>query len=789
MPTYRQRHTIYEDGYGTTSVLFVMADTYDNLFAVSGVHLTNVFVIGSVKTDLDFEAGVLAQDELNFNVIEAAAETADDLDAIAFYKQGQDPDVKRYCALFINASDLPTAPEISKAVFIGQMYAEQKGNDVQHHGALWSKAINPLREWQTRAGTFMDSVVDKIELKDLIYGNDDLMVTGIDEAWETAHVADRVGWHKSPSGDPSGARTARFSSIVSLNAVLRLLADNVVATLAAQGLGTYVITFLDADFDWKTSPARYYPLSYGVGGDPSWPSRHVDEYRRNDPFTGDRNPFIIKANDASQLGLGDTQPETSQVWINYRMVKPEGKTEQQFSFLRCKSFTELLYGLATSLGCYVKFYQPTPSDIVITFVPRKDIELPEVFIRDIEAGDINLTVATQKDDNAVYGISGRYAMDGADSFWNDNDLRTASGPKASKRFNDTRKGKAALLTVSPTVVYFWKVEDANWKTYGGGLPMNGVFYVGSTIEAYAASDEGEGIVRSDKGFPTIHTGIYIKTSVNGEFVDPGTDPVWLPAAMVHANIDGVDQNFDSLTEYVNAITARDGKYFKAEYNLTVPYLNGFSTASDGSAPGWENVKAGSKVVLQEDGIDKEFLVIGIERICKEPTTKLRLQYISRMEFSTPAAPSTPQTIEPLDIVSGGDAVPTSSSPTRSYTAHEDIKRGDALVAFYNGSAWRVKRMRAHSDDYDSFIGIALYDAVAGTDVSAQPSGRLVLADYAFTPGQAVYVRSSSLPTLNVSQSLLTGPNSEENMIANIGTADTESSFVIDLFRQTIFEVR
>jgi hypothetical protein len=778
MATFRQRSTYFEDGFGRASVLFVMADSYDALFETVGTKTTGVFEVGSVKEDLDISEGVLAQDELTFDVIESAAVTTDDADAIDFFKAGQDPANKRFVALFLNASDLPTAPEITKAVFIGQMVPEQKGTDVKHHGGLWSTAINALRDWQARAATFMDEVINDISLRDLIYGNEDELVTGIDTTWETANVADRLGWHKSATGDPYGAREARFSQLCSLNALLRVLADNLQQTLIDKGLGTYSITFPDMTFDWTVSPARYQIVDYGSGGAPAWPSRHVQQTMRN---PADRDPFVVKPADQVTLGLGDTTAPDNQIWFSYRMVKPVGKSEQQHSFLRCRTFTELLYGLASSFGCFVRFVQPSEGSIEIHFVARKDMVKPPIYLRDIADADINLSVAGAEDAATPQrGIACRYARDGHDYFYYDNNESTNGGPQPSALMNEVGDGDIALMTVSPTLVYFWLVEDARRFSYYGNLPFNGVFYIGSSIEDYES--------RPDKGQPGLHTAIYVRTVVNGENVSPDTETIYLPAALVHAKVDGLDMTFKSLTEYVNTITARDGQFFTAEYNLKVPYLNGFSPNADGSSSGWEHLQLGSTVILQEDGVDKEFVVSGIERSPADVETNIRLQLISRFAFSTPGDLVAVTAAEPTIVRPFlGDPTRVTDAGSRTYIADESITMGDAVASAWDGVDYRVRRMVAHSADYDAFIGIAMADAAYDEDVLVQSSGRVSVPTYAFAPGDPVYVRTATHPASNVSQDLLTGKTLTEDMIVNIGTADTETSFVLDLFSQIIFE--
>jgi hypothetical protein len=757
MPTFRQRHTITEDFFRPYTITFVMSDTYEGLFATEDVQMTDVFVLEGTSFDYDLASGALAQDELRLNVDESAAETEDDLDAIAFFKAVQDPANPRYCAVFVDTPDLPSAPLTADLLFAGRVATDIKGTDLQHQGAAYSPAINAVREWQARAANFMDEVVDKIPLSDLIYGNIDNGVVGILNTWENANVADRLGWYKSTGGDPYGAREARFMDLVSLSALLRRLADNVEETLANQGIGTYNIYFDDVTFDWAASPARFRLSNYTK----TWKPRHLTS--RSGP------PMIIKADDMHPVGLGDTLSEEEQIWVHYRMVKPVGKAEKDLSFLRCKSFTELLYGLASSFGVLLRFEQPNSTDIHVKFVPRRNDERPEVFFREAQEADIDIGLADNEDSGAarLYGKSCEHAIDGHDTYVIDDGMRFAS-PATTKN----APGEMALVTVSPTLVQFPMAEDAGYYTQWGHLPQNSIFTLGSSREDANA--------RPDKGVIGLHTGIYIRI----ESSLPGATYQWAPVAMVHATVEGQEMHFTSLTDYVNMLRGRDQSFFRAEYNLTVPYFNAFHNGGDVPTVSWKALQLGSVINIEENSVPREFVVVGIERNLAYPETRIRLHRSSRLAFTEPAD-ITADANPVWTSASSDESVTPDTSTTTVYIAGEDIAQGDAVSDATDGEQLTVVRTRPVLAHYGRIVGIATHGADEGDSVAVQGPPKANNEAWQWVPGKRVYVRNAELPNINLTQQPFQGVSG--GMVATLGVADSPTTLLLDLSDQKVYE--
>lgn len=790
MPTtYRQTYTYYEDGYGDVELLFIISDSFAGLFATTGIKYTNIFGIGQSKKDLDISRGVAAQDELQITCSEASIETADDSSAISFFVDGQDPATPRYVALFINTAALPAVPDVADCEFIGQIIPQYKGQDIFHGDVQWSGAINPLRDWDVKASTLIDVSVDiDVPLVDLINGNDDDNITGIDSAWESANVSDRTGYYKS--NEWGATAEARFDGLVNLSALLRKLADNLEQTLLDKGIGTFNIVIADTDFDFMLSPMRFnVQSSFFV------PARKLRVLHWGHPSSP--APYDIRANDEHQFGIGDSYVSTSySPYIHYRIVKPSNDRDKRIGFERYKSFPELIYAVAETLGMWVRFVQTGPTEITITWLPRQSLNNgTQVYIRDAKSGSIDLSLPKVDEATVHKGLSTTYAADSYDRY--EKDGASALRETPSFNLNNQDGGVHPPLTASQTLValvndytdilssmetFYWKYP--RWESNRLALlPHNVVMMLGGVRES------------DDKNTLGATTALYLCVDQNGEHIVGSSEKVFAPIGMIHAAIDSEDKTWTSLCSYVNFLRDRDVGYFETQYDLVIPFINGFSVNSDGSSPSWQNMQLGSRVILEERSTPREFAVVGIERNYKDVTTTIKLHRIGRVAFSPPSSLSTDipgvnpgdETSPPNNGGSLSDALQT------QYVALEDISNGDAVVAISVDNATlktNIRRATANSKDYHRIIGIAQTDGVTGDQIDVRSSGRVACINYNFTKiGSGVYVRTTTHPTLNVSQDLLVEYDSVdgEGMVATLGICDTTTTFILDLSRQHVYK--
>lgn len=777
MPTFRQRYSVYEDGFGVLSLTICLSDTFDGLFATSGTVETNILSIETSSKDFEIANGVAAQDELKLKIDESAIESPGDMDAAAFFVDAQDPATPRYVAVFLNTPDLPSAPAIDDCEFIGRIDANIKGNDLKHHGTMWSVAINPIRTWETSAATFMDVTLEDIDLKDLIDGNEDLDVTGIDEVWEDSHVADRLAYFKSPAGDPHGVREARWEELVNLSALLRKLADNVEQTLADKGIGTYSIVFDDTYFDFAMTPARFRADDASTGG---YKSRVL-------PGSSTGYPFDVFDGDQYARGIGDGFISNDQsVFCHYRMVKPRNDREKRLALERCGTFTEFLYFVAESLGFFVRFYQTAPSVIHVQWISKTSLAGgTQVYIRDAVDGSINLSVTSteQTQETKYIGHSTTFSADGRDLYTK----QGGSFYRETWAYRESQgKGVQPIFTTGVVLANLdFGLKEAG-QTYGVGqndrygfLPHNVRFYKANSL--FGIGPE----LADDKGAPGLTTLLFLKVDQNGEYINGTSEQIFAPVAYVHAMIDGVQKNYISLSGYLNEIRARDAGYFINEYELTIPFINGFSINADGSSASWKHLQLGSRIIIEEQSVEREFIVVGIERNYTDVTTKLKLHRSSRVAFTTPSGLLAPEIGDGGESELSGAGFAIATTTQAFYECSGAVVAGDALVVtgVNLDGITIVRRANANAQDCGHVFALALQDGSEGDIITGQTAGRVSIGTFELTAGSPVYVRTTTLPTCNISQDLLKAATEVEDAVVKVGLADGPTSLTIDLTDQ------
>jgi hypothetical protein len=257
-----------------------------------------------------------------------------------------------------------------------------------------------------------------------------------------------------------------------------------------------------------------------------------------------------------------------------------------------------------------------------------------------------------------------------------------------------------------------------------------------------------------------------------------------PIAAVHANINGVENTYYSLSDYINALMERDSKYFETEYNITVPYIcswrksaDGLHVDDDGGRGRLSNLQLGAKVVI--DSI--EYMVIGIERDWNAWTTKLRLHYADRFAFeeaSGLAAECTPI----ISVLQAPAPSPMYKQPqARAAVAGEDIEEGAYVSMLDDGTVVIAKSI---ADHFGRLVGVATTSAATGEYVSYQTSGIASCSSWTFTPGRSVYLRGLVAP--NLSQTALASKTVDECLFARVGMAVSPTEIKLDEQLEFIF---
>lgn len=776
MTPFRQRMAWYEDGYGKVVALFVVADTYAGLFDLSTAIDVDLFAVSNTKHDLDTDVGVQVEDQIEFKMDVQIAETQDDLVCVDFVLDAQSSDVdqtkRRFVAMFCQPAD-EDAPVPAELEFVGVVSAKMTAEDLQWFGSQWGSAPSPIRRWSCTAAPFFSDSFDKIELHDLIHGNTPNNIPGITSTWETAHVADRLGYFK----ETSPSRETKWRALVSLVDVLRVLADNLEDALANNNYGAFTITFLDSPLGVNFVPAHMSYVEYpgGIRG------RYVFAMAPN-PQSVVPTPgriFVSATDDSVELNLASATTEL-QPFISYALLKPDfiqhptGAEAKSFTFESFKTFTGLLYALAQNFGCYLEFRVTDGNTVNIRFRSRKDVIRDPVFIRDVELAALDVYPVTQSKDRTKYYAQpfGLVRSEGLASYeWSTGSGLYEMTAYERKQNTDGERLPLSISVALRTIRGFARDGNADW--FDAQLPHNAAFVNSGVLGTHESNNA-----------TSITTGIYMMTHgghANAEYGLTSGDAIIEPVGSIVAEIDGAVVEYRSLAAYVNRVFDRDEGFYDADYELTIPFICSFRRSADGTHADddggrgrWQNIEVGSQHVV--DGIT--WIVVGLERQWEEKKTKLRIHRASRYAFesSNPAAAYEPD--QPAAIAYS----PAANDAKEFREAGEDVEQGDALALLADEKVYRAIAQNPH---YGRVIGVATHDAVSGQLVGIA-DGLVSNSGYVFTPGAPVFLRTSTLGTPNIQSGPLLVRSSTEDMFCNLGVALSATSFKYQPGIQYIF---
>ena len=461
----------------------------------------------------------------------------------------------------------------------------------------------------------------------------------------------------------------------------------------------------------------------------------------------------------------------------------------------------MLFEVARSFACYLFINYTSGTTLNLEFKSRKGlVEDDYTYIIGTNEANFDTSSIITKDSNEFYGLANNYAVDEFDDVSNKPNTNDAEPSQKfqdadkQRKYDKEKKGiesERLLLTTSVTRAVLCAVND-----YGGHayyiIPLNVSRNI-SNWNTFAlqtlANAPGNG---SSSSLEHLHTGLYILTKPMEatQIQRMGQADIWRPAARIFTKVNGTDIDFDSLAKYVNYILSRDKHYYETEYNLTVPFWNGFSKSRDGSNSSWKNIKLGSKIKLAETvkryingawsdvAIQRDYVVVGIEINLQKPETKLKIHSLERFAFGWWEGS---EELLPLFMFSSEreSFVADDSTIVQNYDIedNETILSGDAVMLLQSG---KIAKSKSLSNYQNKTIGIAKESGVGGETILVQIAGRVFFDDYSFTNiSFQVFARTNS-EGLNITETILDSPNYTEDMIICLGKIDTEKSFILDI---------
>jgi hypothetical protein len=789
-----QKYIFTEYHFGMQSVIFAVSDNYSELFQDTGTQ-TDIFLLESVKKDLNTEEGSFAIDELPFSINHLACQNEDDEKAMFFVLDSTNIKVNRYCALFMGDE-----PILSEMLFVGKIGSKVSGTDKLWFGEEYEFNVNPKREYKLSAYSFDISILDQVKMTSKIENLEGTPINNIYQRFEAEN------WTSMKS-------IFQYRLTYSIDVIPSL--GNLVYNCPLGNLYLVIDEYLKKAKDIiseLTNTALTFNLIEGTLGLQTCPvsislkDEHSEQIKE------------IKAEQSKRIELKLSTQNGGSNWssafIHRKMVDPALGNSQQtdwqksqissenaYSFRNIETISDLLFEIARSFASYLFINYTSGTTLNLEFKSRKGlVEEDYTYIIGVNEASFDTSSIITKESNQFYGLANNYAVDEFDDVSNKPNTNEAEPSQKfqdadkQRKYDKEKKGiesQRLLLSTSVTRAVICAVND-----YGGHayyiIPLNvsrNKNNWNTTALQTILNAPGNG---GSSSLEHLHTGLYIMTKPMEatQIQRMGNPDVWRPASRIFTKINGDDVDFDSLTKYVNYVLSRDKHYYETEYNLTVPFWNGFSKNEDGSNSSWKNIKLGSKVKLTETvkryvsgswtevEVQNDFVVVGIEINLQKPETKLKLHSLERFAFGWWEGS---EELLPLFMISSArdSFVADDSTIVQNYDIDQDeiISEGDAVMLTDTG---KIAKSKSLSDFQNRIIGIAKESGIGGDSILVQISGRVVSDSYNFEMiGRQIYARTNE-EGLNITETILDSPNYTEDMIIALGKIDSAKSFILNI---------
>lgn len=802
---YFQKYSYDEHNHGTQTVIFAVSDSYEELFEDTGTE-TDIFVLESVRKDLNTEDGSFAIDELPFSVNQLACQTDDDHNALFFCLNATDLKFNRYCALFFGS-----LPILENLDFIGKIDSKVSGDDKIWQSSNYGFEINPLREYNFTAYSFDVSILEMVKLTSDIKSSEGIPVSNVYQKFEDENwVRVKQIFNNKPAYalDQVINPIAEFCKLGNLFDIIRLYLDLAEEIIYDKDNNTVEFNVIESSLGLKTNPVQYSLTNEATLSlqNQSTDANKIIELKLSQTESGENwsVPFLNRKMVDAELGCPKSNDEFPEFINDYH--QHQVGDENSFSFRSLDNVAEILFEIARAFACYILPSYTAGNQINLEYKSRESIvENDYTYIIGSQEASFDSSPVLSKKSGKFYGHSGAYATDGFDKVSNEHNtsqvVKSASMTKKEQviKYDKERRGiesRKLMLTTSPTLLQLSATNENHLfpiNLIGRGANNNNWDLNNFTGFGYPGNVKYNDFLRE-----YLHTGIYVKTIATepNQITRLGSNPIWRPASTILVKVGQENTVFNTLSEYCDYIMARDVQYYQTEYNLTIPYWNGFSKNSDGSNPSWKNIKLGSKVKLyetikrydsEEEWIDvdvhREYVVVGIERNLQKPETTLKLHSLDRFAFGTWDLPTPPPSYIFQPNVTGKVY---DESLVSEYLEISDespeILSGDVVMINPNRKVFKAENK---SEYYHYPIGIALSSGNTGDTIVVQLSGIVKSERYHFLQaGKMVQLRHN--PTeLNLSTTLLAEKTSDEDMIVMLGHSLSPDSFYLSIKEMVI----
>lgn len=787
---YYQESGWQEDGWGQVVLRFVVSDSYSELFNISSGINVKIFDLTKISKGLKGKSGGLIESEIEFEINETIVNLTNEKNALIFVKEAQDPSEIRFVAIFIDPSGTTALP--SELLTYGIVQTDYKSTHIKWTGPQFTDNPTMLKRYTFNAKPYNTGSIAGIELKDLIYGNVTNLVTGIDSTWENANVLDRQGYFLWAD---RGNRGVNVFKLVGLNELLRKLSDNLTQTLIDKGLGTLNIEFNESILDGRWHPARWVMAespafdSYDPDSSHYYPRyNYTVKYLMENgveiyPSTRGKSCWFTYSSDYVQLIIDPdgTPDETSKIYFSYALVKkcatgenieindPLTDPNESLRFYsKCKNYMEFIEKLALNFGCYASVQLTEANTLTIEFISRSNFSNTNIYFKRVRAAREDITnIAIEKTENEQFTIKALSISDEGRK----RIVKEISGNviyRQNQNDDEYSDSNDLLLSISPTVViaqYGMDPEDDS----------HGYDYVMFPYNTYFASNN----VEEDKEYgksPGLHTAIYVNVSKDTDPVhdsyqntDHLPDTYFTPIGSLSVRIEGSDQSYDTLSEYIKKINVNDEKYLHLELNIEVPYYYGFSD-DGGITLDWKFANIRNTFNLGSQG----YIIESVEWKTTEPLVTIKTSASAKYDYGIPVVSPIPDQDE---FITNADPEIKDNNLIIDKIAGENL---DAFQVVSIKDDSTVEASLPHEDHHRRVYGITLSSVLSGERVKIQTTGVVEIpGDWDdLVPGSRLFLRYDPISPINIAFDILQGFNSVENMVVEIGKAVSARYFKI-----------
>lgn len=860
---YTQTHNLHElqpDGTARlVQICCVVADSYIDVFTSDGISQHDIIQFDTVKQDLNVESGAFAVDELQFTIQGASVQTPLQNAVLSFILAAADTAVKRYIGVFLG-EDGGNPVNLGNLLFIGTVEAEITGTDVHWRNTEYATNINPLRDYEFTALSFQMTVLDDIDpYADVLdvatpadlqarnafgelfpcYGSATIQQFQDGMGWRYAGFFTAPGtlpWFRlAPGGTTVRGSMVGVNLFNFLQALLKL-AEPVIQTKFGIAMSvnlTASATLLRGNVaDYVVSADSGKPMQienigtglfgvnaairesdvFNVGGESlSIKPLYVDFAMCYPDYANSANKSFSDIPDLPQFTPPQKHPFYTKNTENVEQIGYE------LSYKKFKSISALLFGIARSLGAYLRFKLLTPTSLQISFEPRNRVEGDgELRLRDAVSARLSTSPFSEESKKEVgrkyTGQTTAYTLDSVDTaivrkftienpglFSGQFQKGIPQGWEPSLRMDSQPAGEVLLHSTG------WALATAKSETVQPSYPQNLVFAVvraGTTFSAGAALPLYLDALFTNPGM-LVNTGLFVQMQ------DAGSPSGFVirPIGALTTKLNGEDLYFPNLAWFISWLEDRDGAFYKTEYEIEVPYLTGFSKNADGSFASWKHVNLsqilGPKLRLNDGYGEKLFSVVGVEWKLQTASVVLRLHNSSRFGFSAATADPTGGTTTVPTSPNGGIQDPAQKE--YELTPGTKVRKGDAVIlwkfdfgGFITTSAVRFEP-NAITASLGKYVGIALNDADGDSPnagdrrLAVQESGIAELGDLdpsvTLELGDRLYVRKFD-PALytNISNQILSTPSAGEHVMQFVGIVNSVSPPTIKIDKTEVSSV-